>query len=773
MSRYRLAAAALLALVLPGCVPGGEVTIAFDDARFNDKIRGDFGPHVPEDMRADPKFGFFRREGEPALVSEIFPYSPTAYGDSISGRLVQSPCLFLGQPPFHAGTTDELRIGWELIGNIDRSADELLEDNFQEGYEEVGLCTFSSPVNRLLFERPGASLNKSALACGHEHIEFAATLNDDKPEENANIPSTCIVAHDWPEVVVEAFSPSRPDADALCPGAATGTSAHFSDNPVGVAGSRSVCGFPAMAVEPTADTSYRLTLQAGHSFAPANPERWLSPTVMFVDGFRSVVRPLTPGATANVFRWKTPVSAHGDEDKQWGENYMPTVLVERVEILSRDGRGGEWIETPVGEKLTIGIPRAAGSDAVVTCTGRVHDGSFSFEIPSDCGFQDDQQLRALTPTYAAVNIGDQRAPVTRPIEWSVGVENLSGPHAFIRFSLRVQASAQGALRISPLWDVGPLQVDNWKQAALILRNENGPELEVRTVAFGPTSAHPQDFSFVVAGDPVDVPLPIEAVPSGSGKTLRWAADASDAPIVTYRDDGATVDVTLGQPARGSGTETLSIYRQAARLVGNVLLRDDPADTLAPAAPAWPRPFTIPAFAERQTPFLLGPNESVKIVVTARPTATGVRTANIRVEAVPIGDPRRAVQVISQLSVTALSGPQLRGIPHMLLMGSGAYRDDTRFAMIENVGNFDLRLTRLVIVGRNASRFAIATSGAGRPPAVPFTLAPSGYQDIQILYTPQCDGTYTPPYDHEAALRVESNGGTWQLPMYGASQPFCP
>lgn len=770
MTRTARAAAALLALALPGCVPSGQVTIPFDGARFNEKVRGDFEPLSPADLGADPKFGFFHAEGEAALVTEVYPVSPGVGPERISGRLVQTPCLFIGQVYNGRGDVDELRLGWELIGNIDRDADELLAENFQEGFDEVGLCTMSSPVNRLVFERPGLPLKTGqGIRCGGDDVQFAWTLNRDDPEENANIPSTCVVAHDWPEVVVEAHSPREPDPDAACPG--PGTGGHFTGRLETVAAAASVCGYPARGAEPTGDTSYRLSLQQGHSFGTASPERWLSPNVMFVNGGRKVVRALTD-AGAGVFRWKTPVLSHGDADKQWAENFMATLRVDRVEILTRDGRGGEWTETPVNNRLTIGIPRPGAGDALVTCTGRVRDGVFSFAIPDDCGF-DDSQLRALTPTYAPANLADPRT-ITRPIEWSASLGALNGRTAFIRFSLLVQGTPRGALRISPTLDFGPMQVHHWRQRALVLRNENGPELEVRAVGFGPGSAHPGDFSFVVAGDPVAVPLPVDSVPGPGGTSWQLSADLSDAPIVRWKDNGSTVDLTLGEPARGSGTEAVGIYGQAAHFVGNLLLRDDPAATLAPAAPAWPRPLAIRAFAERPTPFLLGRNESVKIVVTALPTATGVRTANIHVEAAPIGNPTQRLQVIGQLSVSALDGPQLHGIPEsMLFFGGTPHRDDTRFSMIENVGHFDLQVTRIAIVGRNASRFAIASSGRGRPPAPPFTLAPGGHQDIQVFYLPACDGSYTLPYDHEAALRVESNGGTWQLPLYGYSGPFCP
>jgi hypothetical protein len=566
--------------------------------------------------------------------------------------------------------------------------------------------------------------------------------------------------------------PPDPATDeSLCPG----EHRHFEpDRPTVLAQGASVCGYPPRGAEPTTDTSYRLLLEPPHPFGPDRIERWLSPNVMFVPGGRNVVRPLTRSGTGTVFKWATPVLAHGDTDRQWAENFMPTVLVGRVEVLSRAlGGGGERNETPHGNQLTIGIPLPGGGATLVTCTGRVRDGRFSFALPADCGLADNSPFRTLTPTYAPAHL-THTPPVTQPIEWSADLRTVAGRAPFIRFAVFAEGTLRGALSISPALDFGPMQVNRWRQRPLVLRNQNGPELEVRSVAFGSGSAHPGDFSFVVAGDPVEVPLPIESVSGRSGSAWQLAADAADAPIVRWKDDGATVDLTLGEPGRGSGTEAVTLYGQAARFIGNLLFRDDPASIPAPAAPAWPRPLAMPAFAERRPPFLLGRNESVKIMVTARPTATGRRTANVRVEAVPTGNPAARVQVAAQLSIDALSGPQLHGIPDtMLFFGSTPAASDTRFAMIENVGHFDLQVTRIAVAGTHAGRFALASSGRGRPPAVPFTLRPGGYQDLQVFYTPECDGSYTLPYDHQAALRVESNGGTWQLPLHGYSSPFCP
>src|SRR5262249_36891468 len=133
------------------------------------------------------------------------------------------------------------------------------------------------------------------------------------------------------------------------------------------------------------------------------------------------------------------------------------------------------------------------------------NGKFTFAIAQDCGL--DNQMRALTPTYAPAFLG-QTPAVTVPIGWSTALVNLQGRTPYIRFKLRAR-TLPAALRISPARNFGPLQVGRWEQGTLVVQNIGGPDLEVRSVAFTPTSANPGDFSFVVAGDPVDMPLPIE------------------------------------------------------------------------------------------------------------------------------------------------------------------------------------------------------------------------------------------------------------------------
>src|SRR6185503_18288995 len=144
-------------------------------------------------------------------------------------------------------------------------------DWFVDPYNEIGLCTFSSPVTRLLFEHPDApkSVQDDGGRCISAQVvndtpEFPFTLT--KPGEhesdNWNIGLHCVRHHAWHEVVLEALSPRIPDRDATCPTQPfSETASQLPDDTSFDAqgwtkkeepneGLWSVCGFPANAVVP-------------------------------------------------------------------------------------------------------------------------------------------------------------------------------------------------------------------------------------------------------------------------------------------------------------------------------------------------------------------------------------------------------------------------------------------------------------------------------------------------------------------------------------------
>jgi hypothetical protein len=206
---------------------------------------------------------------------------------------------------------------------------------------------------------------------------------------------------------------------------------------------------------------------------------------------------------------------------------------------------------------------------------------------------------------------------------------------------------------------------------------------------------------------------------------------------------------------------------AARLFGSLLIRDNPSSTFTPTVPSGPRPFALPAFAPRTTPFLLAPGQAVKIAVIAQPTRLGVRDAMIRVEAVAVGAPA-SLRATAVVRAEALQGPQLHWLPGFLWFNrdpTDSQAETRRTVMIDNVGSYDLDVTQLQITGRDAARFSFQ-SLRGLPP---LRLRPADYDDIWVTYTPVCGGSYA---DHEATLVVNSNGGRAELRLTGNSYGFC-
>jgi hypothetical protein len=362
--------------------------------------------------------------------------------------------------------------------------------------------------------------------------------------------------------------------------------------------------------------------------------------------------------------------------------------------------------------------------------------------------------------------------IEQPIGWEAQVPSaeLTDRDLYLKLQLRAD-TAPGGLRVSPLHDFGRLQAGGWAQGSLLLDNVGGETLEVRDVRFSADSAQPEAFSFIVAGEPVAVPLPVEGTTrTDGGLALRWSADAADAALLTVKEDLDTISLTLGDRLRGPGTELLTVYGEPVRLVGDRLLRDDPASRPAQRS-GGTRPFGLLAFAERRPPFLLAPGERVEVDVIAQPATVGVKQAGILVEAVEIANPAVRHDVVGRLIVEALSGPQAHVLPHLLWFRreAGTLTSTSRRALIENVGHFDLEVSALRLSGPSAGRFAI---GTGRVP--PFRLAPGESADIQLTFTPECDGSYPVAgvADHQATLVIDTDDVDPALPLYGVSGGYC-
>jgi hypothetical protein len=796
-----LLAAAPALLASWGCVATGDITVSFESARFNEHIASDVQRLTPEESATDLRFGVFR-DGtvdpddsgprQRGLVSEIFPVAAAATAGAPS-NLVQTTWLFSGR---NGASGDELRVSWEVVAKFDRSADDYLKQALLEGHEEVGLCTFSTPETRLLFEDPAAEqpaaseFAQQAMDCegsgagsfSPHGFAFPLALQRDPTKNRKNLPWPCRFPV-LPWMRVEAFVPFGQNPEAACPESsfAIGPLAHDLHGCLQVEGLWPACALPC-GLDPTGDASYKVSIDGGIKQPTA--ERLLQPNVLVVDGTRTMVRAMDRNPSD--FTWQTKVMHPCDPNcptaperpipVRWTENFSPTVRVATVQILSRNTSGGdERVETPASGRLTVEIPRPGGMiPTLFQCTGAIKDGAFTFTI-ADCASRSDERasFEAITPTYLVENLHLDPV-VTQPITWHASLSGLAADRrAFIRFGLAAQTMA-AAMRVSAAHNFGRLPRSEYHQGSVELENVGGETITVNAVDLVPGLGTPQDFAFFVVGDPVPVPLPFEATTGGAGgvTTLRLG-DLRDVPLVAVTTTSDAVTVRLGNPAAPPGApQSYTLYGERTQWRGGVLTRDRPDAVFRPASAAL-RPLVWPAFSQQTPPFVLRPGERRQVVVEARPTALGQRQATLRIRGVPGSNPSQTLEVRSQLTVEVVTGPLLNFLPQSLYV----YRDANGAqpahlnAVLENAGAATMTVSSLQLTGGGAARFVLTSSrGMG-----PFTLAPRASAALHLEALPECDGVYgsgASALDHQATLAVTTNGGNAAIPVGGASQGFC-
>jgi hypothetical protein len=798
-SSHRARVASWLLFALPGliaswgCVSEESLPLRFESARFNERIAADLQPLSPRELDTDLRYGTFRDGSEDpdgdgprqgGLVSEIFPVG--AAGAHGPGNLVQTPCLFVGR---RSGRGDQLRLSWEVVGDLDRSTDELLEEVFLEPFDELGMCTLSSPVSRVIFEDPSAPYPDpqrfGADGCSGVpgNGNRALTFLTDPDEAPRNVPLSCRVLGRLATLLTQRVHDAD-NPDALCPvgpfSGSTGIAPVYDCMSDGQ--QVPACALPC-GVEPVADASYHVRIDPGNRLGLPDAERWLSPDVLVVEDRRALVRPMAGDACEQPaegpwrYAWQTKVTSAGGSEGpvQWAENFSPTVRVDTARILSRDPSGGsQVVERPQQDRLVVEIPRAGETTpTVLECTGTLADDGLVFPL-GDCAAASDEPgvLDALTPTYLVANLSIDPV-VKQPIAWRATLDGCDpGRQVFIELGLRAQTEG-AALRVSSALDFGRVPDTEYRQGSVELENVGGETVEVSALGLLPAVGHPGDFTVFTLGDPVPVPLPIDAKQATDGSVSWTLGDLGEVPVLGVVDDGRSIEVRLGDPAAGPGVaQPLTVYGEATTLRGAFLTRDDrAAEFVSPSGTE--RPLVIPAYAEESVPFALRPGERRTVVVEARPTAHGLRRAELVVRYASSANPLQGGQVRSQLRVEVVSGPLLQHAPPSLWVERDANggQPGHRTAMVSNAGHFDLTVHGLQLTGPGAARF-VATTDLGPGP---FLLRPGDYVDVRVEYLPECDGTYgtaTSALDHEATLVVTSDGGTARIGLGGASQGFC-
>jgi hypothetical protein len=781
-----------------GCVPDGSqvVVTPYKDAKFNERVAGDLYGLGGDERQENLRFGLFRDGTEDpdgpdeprtgGLISEIVPMPADGKG---LGNLVQTPCLFVGRRGSYG---DRLWMTWEVNAQIDLDrASGPVYDGVHQDLAWVGTCTMlSGPESRLINEHPGAPYDPAQFAemaasplCRSARTgSTALTLHED-PSLNRNVPWPCRFVDHF-GVRLEAFSPVAPDPDGACPAEpfTGGPTPVPVDDCMSQGDLAPVCAKPC-AVFPSGDASYRVRIDPGTVLALPAAERLLHPAVMVVDGQRTLVRPME--ATGDSYSWQAKVVQQVEPPTpmekpipvQWSENYSPTVVVDTVQVLVRDASGGEQVLRPANDRLIVEIPRSLGI-ATLHCTGTSEPGGFTFSLSAcaeSLGEEGEMVFSAITPTYL-VHDHRMEPAVERPIVWRATLDPApaEGGSVFVRFGVRAVTMGD-ELRAAPAVDFGRIPEGEYRQQVVELENLGDAAAWVTEVFLHPGVGHPQDFTAFVVGDPVPMPLPLEAEAQADGTVGLRLVDLADAPLVGFADFGDATVVSLGDPSLPPGEpQPLTLYGQRALLRGSVLTRDDPAATFEPPAGSLPRPFVVPAYAELQPPFLLGPGERRKIVVETRPTAQGLRHARLFYRWVTPSSPQQVRQMDSALLVDVASGPLLRFHPYSLHVhrDANASQPGHLNALLQNLGHFDMAMHSIQVIGRDAARFVATTDRGGLGP---FVLPPGDSLLVRVEYLPECDGSYGTPMndiDHEATLLVSSDGGTGRIPLTGASGGFC-
>lgn len=788
--RVRGAGASVLALLawvsllcLAACFPAEE--LGADDVgevSFNPELRADLQPlEGTEDPLHGPMTDGVDGNGRNAgLIHEIYAVS----GVRSMENLPVSHCLWTATGA-NPGQSEAIHLSWEAVAELNPDSD--IAAGFQEGLRQLGLCTLSHPVSRYFRWHPDEAETKAPD--GPDHPGGPVTLPTDPDVHNVRVTGTTVDSY---QVMLTEHANEAPadDGFGFCPDEGTGFAGLTETLPTSTRreiecptadGFLPVCAFRCR-IQPAADATYELSapgpLFAGHEME----NRRMEPNLMVVNGSRTISRQMTRDSLTGTFKWQTAVTPEtGEGAKRWHENFSPKILVESVSFFATATQtDGSMLRKPLrtdNNQLTI---RAVfqGNVTTWTCTSNTPSPNPTLvnvspppASPSTthCAINNKADMPFVTPTYNILDL--QSEPSTdsllqAPLSWEIDLAAASLPPGatgvFIRFELRTQFAGQ-FLRISPRLSFGPQQQGTTAQGQLRVDNPGGEPWHIRAVEIVGDDA---DFAAFLPSDPQPVPLPIDVRELMGGRMEVSAADFADAPLLDLVHQ-PLYDVDALRPAQGDGS-TLEIYGTDVILQGAVPFRPGAAWIPIPAPPAdVARPFSRLVYASRPLPFDLMPGESFDVLVTAHPIAAGLRQAQVKVYAHPVGLPDGTQYVAASVAVQAQSGPVLELIPAALLFPLPHAEPDqplTRNLVISNFGQTPLQRTGIGIAGAQASSFTLVSQHQAA-----VTLGPAEYELYEVEYRPTC----APPYgDDHAQLEISNSTGTAVVPLTGNHWEAC-
>lgn len=742
-----------------GCAGTKDATIQTDgDPGFDRSIRLD---RAGSPDSAYSRWGGYRDglddyEGEGEAVSEIVP----RFRDPLEERLVQSDCYWLSSPASNrvddSGSPlakDVVNLTWEVTWKLS-------EDWWEQS--RFGFCRFRDP-------NTGAGL---ALRCERDP---AAPAPKDPIELEMAIDQEWWLRPDYPcETAFElgqdldlrradlrAIQGSAIDQGALCPGPfdpertvpfpGVAGSIPLEDDPIG---QLPLCA-DRIRFTPEKDTTLEVAFR--------DSSRRLEPNLMVVDGARTLRRRLEvadPGEPPGL-RWFTPFERTGDSTRaRWHENFSPNLKVASAAVYHLvDGR-----ETaPRTATLELQLPRSRAGDDRWICQGAPAGDRFAFDLgsclcdgPGDCGDEQGSSL-SVTPTYVHGRFLRVAIPDLAPLIWRIhGADEAL--ESYLELSLVSVPEKAGVLVDAAVTDLGEVLTGDTAHGWLEVRNPSSVGITVDQLFVDGADA--ADFA-AMAVETVASPMPLEISDDGSGYRVGSLPTAYDTPLDLLR-----FDTTFGAQALRISPSTsfgnLELYGEAVSEALSEAFGVPVLDSATPqfdiGAASAELPLRFPVYFGRETPFVLGPGERVRVRVAATPSSYREVRAELVLETYPVHDPTQVSTPRGLLVAEGVTGPILDHLPAQLQIPALG----TRGVLIENRGQTAAERQSISISGPDAASFRVTSAHD-----VLQRLGPGEAESFYIRYEPAGALPAFGQLTH-ARLEVATSGGRIDIPITGHS-----
>ncbi|MCB1036362.1 MAG: hypothetical protein KDD47_21230, partial [Acidobacteria bacterium] len=563
-SRSPLTWLLLLAVLLAqsSCIPVWNFCANYEDApRFNPRLRLDRAPWTDAQKATDPGYGPYRdgksggRIDGSELVSDLAP----ALG-GIEEKLPQSDCLWLAAGETPDSPVDFLAGAWEMVADF---ADDAPLFDVVHGTTRLGECRPRDPVTGQHWVICGPSAedgNPYPEGGGCEEADISMEIDGgefgfpafagrrdecltwDFLEEDVDLHDFGLPNHGFPEHAARLQAITPTDGSGECPSRVTPPPPPANDwllqgdlverrvgrfgGEVRDLGWRTGCVRREL-IPAGGDASYRLYIPDSAASQLGEVVEWLGPNVLTVPGRRTIRRAMARIGSSAAYGWQTEVSRSGGEGGgavRWQENWSPHAVVEAVRVY-KEGPGGRRSaasQQPLRILGDYGPPEGASWE----CEERTEEGDATFfpihleDGSPDCNVRL-ENVEGTTPTYALEFLDFSAGPLEVPLRWEVETEDVDPETETVYLEFELRAVRDGAfLMADSARDVGDLPVGSSGSGLVTVENVGANAVQVNGISL--TGAQAGEWSFEALGDAVFLPLPFEAVPTGSPGAFRLA-----------------------------------------------------------------------------------------------------------------------------------------------------------------------------------------------------------------------------------------------------------